>query len=491
MSGPARWLHVFATLGAGGPQVRAMQLLRHLGPGIEHVLVAMDGCTDVLAQAPAGVPVRVLQAPARGGVLANVKALQALLAAERPDLVLTYNWGAIEAAWAARRLRLPLVHHEDGFLPDEAQRRHPRRSWLRWWVLKGAPVVVPSAVLQGIAVREWGLRARDVHHLVNGVDLARFVPRGSGEVAVRERGSGGGAQATRVQPSAMAGDAASAPSAAEPNATPASSVGGRQGEPPQPTDASAATSRIAPPSTGAGSLAGNPQSAGDSASASRSAPASSEAGRRSGRPCPEASGPTPPSTGAGSPAEHAQFATATARPLVIGTVGGLRPEKDHATLLAAFAQCPATTQLQVVGGGPLADDLRAQAARLGVAERVQFVGPVADTAPCYAQFDVFALSSRTEQLPLVLLEAMACGLPVVATDVGDVRATLPFECGPCVAPAGDVDALASALKLLLGNAGLRTLLGQKCRAVVSERYAASVCLQRFADLYRATAATET
>ncbi len=361
MSKPARWLHVFATLGAGGPQVRAMQLLRHIGPGIEHVLVAMDGCTDVLAQAPAGATVRVLPAPARGGVLANVKALQALLAAEQPDLVLTYNWGAIEAAWAARRLRLPLVHHEDGFLPDEAQKRHARRSWLRWWVLRGVPVVVPSTVLQGIAVREWGLRARDVHHLVNGVDLARFVPR-------------------------------------------------------------------------------------------------DEAGSQAGT-----------------------------RPLVIGTVGGLRPEKDHATLLAAFAQCPATTQLQIVGGGPLADALRAQATRLGVAERVRFVGPVADTAPCYAQFDVFALSSRTEQLPLVLLEAMACGLPVAATDVGDVRATLPFESGPCVAPPGDVDALASALKLLLGNSGLRHALGQKHRTVVEERFAAGVCLQRFADLYRAIA----
>lgn len=406
MSKPARWLHVFATLGAGGPQVRAMQLLRHLGPGIEHVLVAMDGCTDVLAQAPTGATVRVLPAPARGGVLKNVKALQALLAAEQPDLVLTYNWGAIEAAWAARRLRLPLVHHEDGFLPDEAQRRHPRRSWLRWWVLKGAPVVVPSAVLQGIAVREWGLRARDVHHLVNGVDLARFVPRGALGVAVGGRGTAAGSPAARTEPTASAGGASAA---------------GRHGERPQPAGAAAT--------------------------------------------------PT--------------------RPLVIGTVGGLRPEKDHATLLAAFAQCPATTQLQIVGGGPLADALRAQAARLGVAERVQFVGPVADTAPCYAQFDVFALSSRTEQLPLVLLEAMACGLPVVATDVGDVRATLPFESGPCVAPAGDVDALASALKLLLGNAGLRASLGQKCRAVVEQRYAASVCLQRFADLYRATAATET
>jgi glycosyltransferase involved in cell wall biosynthesis len=415
MSGPARWLHVFATLGAGGPQVRAMQLLRHLGPGIEHVLVAMDGCTDVLAQAPAGATVRVLPAPARGGVLANVKALQTLLAAERPNLVLTYNWGAIEAAWAARRLRLPLVHHEDGFLPDEAQRRHARRSWLRWWVLKGTPVVVPSAVLQRIAVGEWGLRAREVHHLVNGVDLARFVPRAAGGLA-----------------------AANGP--------------------------------------GAAAAAGSPAKSATASAAAR--PAASSAAAR-----PAASSP------AASPAAASPAAArpAAARPLVVGTVGGLRPEKDHATLLAAFAQCPDTTRLQIVGGGPLDAPLRSQAHALGIADRVQFVGPVADTAPCYAQFDVFVLSSRTEQLPLVLLEAMACGLPVVATDVGDVRATLPYDAGPCIAPPADADALASSLRLLLGNQGLRARLGQKNRQVVAERFAAGACLQRFVDLYRQTA----
>jgi glycosyltransferase involved in cell wall biosynthesis len=348
-------------------------------------------------------------------VLANVKALQALLAAERPDLVLTYNWGAIEAAWAARRLRLPLVHHEDGFLPDEAQRRHARRSWLRWWVLKGTPVVVPSAVLQRIAVGEWGLRARDVNHLVNGVDLARFVPRAAGGLA-----------------------AASGP--------------------------------------GAAAAAGSPAKSATASAAAR--PAASSA----------AASPAAASPAAASPAASPAAARpAAARPLVVGTVGGLRPEKDHATLLAAFAQCPDTTRLQIVGGGPLDAPLRSQAHALGITDRVQFVGPVADTAPCYAQFDVFVLSSRTEQLPLVLLEAMACGLPVVATDVGDVRATLPYDAGPCIAPPADADALASSLRLLLGNQGLRASLGQKNRQVVAERFAAGACLQRFVDLYRQTA----
>jgi glycosyltransferase involved in cell wall biosynthesis len=263
-----------------------------------------------------------------------------------------------------------------------------------------------------------------VHHLVNGVDLARFVPRAAGDLA-----------------------AANGPGAAAAAGAPAKS----------------ATAPAASPAAG-------PGAAGPGAVSPAASPAAASPG---------AARPAATSPAAASPA--------TARPLVVGTVGGLRPEKDHATLLAAFAQCPDTTRLQIVGGGPLDAPLRSQAQALGIADRVQFVGPVADTAPCFAQFDVFALSSRTEQLPLVLLEAMACGLPVVATDVGDVRATLPFESGPCLAPPADADALASSLRLLLGNQGLRARLGQKNRQVVAERFAAGACLQRFVDLYRQTA----
>jgi glycosyltransferase involved in cell wall biosynthesis len=344
-------VHVFATFGAGGPQIRAAQLMAHLGTAFRHVVMAMDGRFEAQAQVAPAVSVDYVPPPPRAGFLATRRAQRAWLAGLRPDLVLTYNWGAIESVAAARSLGLPLVHHEDGFLPDESQRRLRRRSWLRWWLLRGTSVVVPSAVLQRIAVQEWGLAAARVHLLANGVDLQRFRPR----------------------------PAISAP--------------------------------------------------------------------------------------------------------VLGTVGGLRPEKDHGNLLAALAQLPEVVRLRIVGGGALADELRATASRLGVADRVEWVGPVADTAPHYGTFAVFVLSSRTEQMPIAMLEAMASGLAVVATDVGDVRAILPDAAAAVVVPREDANALATALRRVLDDAGLRARLGTANRAVAEARYEMRRCLDRFAAVY--------
>ena len=353
---PHRYVHVFATFGAGGPQIRAVQLLQELGPGLHHTIVAMDGRTEALAALPAGLDVTVAAPLPRGGFLATVRRARAWLAAERPDLVLTYNWGAIESAVAARSLGLPLVHHEDGFGPEEAERRLRRRSWLRRLALRSVPVVVPSLVLQRIATAEWRLPAAQVHHLPNGVDLARFRPAG-------------------VVPDG-----------------------------------------------------------------------------------------------------------------IVGTVGGLRAEKDHATLLRAFADpALAAARLQLVGGGALEAELHALAQQLGVADRVRFVGPVADTAPSYAAMTVFVMSSRTEQMPIALLEAMAAGLPVVATDVGDVRAILPESAAAYIVPKADPAALARALAAVLGDPALRQRLGADNRRRVEERYEARRCLARFTALYERVA----
>lgn len=353
-------VHVFATFGAGGPQIRALQLMQRMGPAWRHVIVAMDGRTEAHAQLPPGVVAELAPPPPKGGLLATVRAMTRWLRARAPDLVLTYNWGAIESAAAARRLRLPLVHHEDGFLPDEAARRKRRRSWLRRLVLRAVPVVVPSLGLHRIATDEWRLPHTNVHHFANGVDLARFRP-----VAANAR-------------------------------------------------AAAATT--------------------------------------------------------------------------LGTVGGLRPEKDHDTLLRALAELPPAVRAVVVGGGALADALRAAAALLGVTQRVEFAGPVTDTAPWYHRFGLFVLSSRTEQMPIALLEAMASGLPVVATDVGDVRAMLPADAGDLIVPTADPAALAGAIARVLADPARAASLGAANRRTVEERYEADRCLARFVALYEQAAA---
>ncbi len=147
---------------------------------------------------------------------------------------------------------------------------------------------------------------------------------------------------------------------------------------------------------------------------------------------------------------------------VIGTVAALRPEKRLDRLVEAFARLPGTqvgaARLVIVGEGPERPALLARAAALGVGGRVLLPGGTTETPACYAGFDVFALSSDTEQMPLSVLEAMAAGLPVAATTVGDVPLMLPDEQGALLCPR-DAGALSERLGVLLADAALRARLG--------------------------------
>ena len=114
----------------------------------------------------------------RGLSLANLRAFRSALRAERPDLLLTYNWGAIEWALADRfRPICPHLHVVDGFGPEEALRQLPRRVWLRRLALSGpTTVVVPSQALRRLAVATWKLDPNRVRHIPNGVDAAALAP---------------------------------------------------------------------------------------------------------------------------------------------------------------------------------------------------------------------------------------------------------------------------------------------------------------------------
>ena len=108
----------------------------------------------------------------------------------------------------------------------------------------------------------------------------------------------------------------------------------------------------------------------------------------------------------------------------------------------------------IVGDGAERPALQALAAELGLAERVEFAGHQADTPAFYARFDVFALSSDTEQMPLSVIEAMASGLPVVSTDVGDVRLMVAAENAPFITGL-DEDSMTGALAALVADPAAR------------------------------------
>jgi glycosyltransferase involved in cell wall biosynthesis len=187
----------------------------------------------------------------------------------------------------------------------------------------------------------------------------------------------------------------------------------------------------------------------------------------------------------------ARFAAAPERHggLVIGTVATLRAEKNLSRLLRAFAILDAgfgarlvPVRLVIVGDGPERGTLEALAGSLGIAGQVEFAGHQPDPSRFYGGFDVFALSSDTEQMPLSVLEAMAAGLPVVATEVGDVRAMIApanarWLCGR------DDGALAAVLADALGDAVARGEIGAANRRKAEQDYAQEKMFSAYAALF--------
>jgi glycosyltransferase involved in cell wall biosynthesis len=150
---------------------------------------------------------------------------------------------------------------------------------------------------------------------------------------------------------------------------------------------------------------------------------------------------------------------------VIGTVAALRAEKNLGRLIRAFAAAvrdhPA--RLVIVGDGAERASLTALADALGVLDHIEFTGHRDDTPALYASFDLFALTSDTEQMPLSVIEAMASGLPVVSTDVGDVRAMLAEENAAYVGTRDD-GIISGLLARLLANPEERARIGAANRA---------------------------
>lgn len=362
---PRRLLHVFSTFAVGGPQVRFAQLANALGRRYEHVVVAMDGdyaCGERLdPELAVSFPRPALP---RAGLAGNALVFRRLLRGFAPDLLATYNWGAIE--WAAANL-LPVcahLHVEDGFGPQESERLLRRRVMLRRFVLPRADrVVLPSRTLYAIARDRWRLPEARLAYVPNGIDCARFA------------------------------------GPADPDFRP--------------------------------SLGLSPE-----------------------------------------------------LPL-IGTVAGLRREKNLSRLLSAFAAVAVPAALVVAGDGPERPRLEAEADALGIAARVRFLGRVAQPETVLRNLDLFALTSDTEQMPYGVIEAMAAGLAVVSTDVGDVRLMVEADNAPFVGPP-EAGWLAARMTALLGDAGLRRRIGAANRRKANAEFAEQRMIEAWDRLFAGT-----
>jgi glycosyltransferase involved in cell wall biosynthesis len=342
--GPAPFvLHVFPSFEVGGSQRRFAQLVHRFLGKYRHIVRSMNGRSDALSLLDASAPCEFQPLGfERGSAFSNIRAARRALDTLKPDLLVTYNWGATEWAAANHPRAVRHIHIEDGFGPEEAHKRFLRRGLFRRLVLnRHSTVVVPSRTLKRIALEEWGLDPHRVRYIPNGIDCSRFHSAPDTALTSHFRGEG----------------------------------------------------------------------------------------------------PT------------------------IGTVATLRREKALDRMISALALVRAhmPARLVIVGDGPDRGRLEAFAAARGLTDHITFTGALAAPERILKAFDVFSISSDTEQMPLSILEAMAAGRAIASTDAGDIKAMIAEENRPYVVPKYDV-ALASMMMAQLRDPDLRRRLGEANQA---------------------------
>lgn len=166
--------------------------------------------------------------------------------------------------------------------------------------------------------------------------------------------------------------------------------------------------------------------------------------------------------------------------------GRLEPVKDYPTLLRAMAKVPERARLAIAGGGILENKLRQISATLGLTARVRFLGFEADVRPWMQAADGFVLCSHWEGLPMALLEAAACALPAVATDVPGTREAVVHRQTGLLAAAGSEQALQEAMSQIMSMPPeqLRAM-GRQARQHVIDGFSLSSALDRWESLYEA------
>jgi glycosyltransferase involved in cell wall biosynthesis len=170
---------------------------------------------------------------------------------------------------------------------------------------------------------------------------------------------------------------------------------------------------------------------------------------------------------------------------VVGMIANLVPVKDHRVLLAAVPRILGRfpeTRFLLIGDGPLRGRLAAEAERLGVSRSVHFLGYRSDVTEVIPLFDVSVLCSKVEVHPISLIESMACGIPVVAPDVGGIPEICENGETGVLVPQGDPHALADALNSLLANPALARSMGDRGKRSALRRFSKEGMVRSFEAL---------
>jgi glycosyltransferase involved in cell wall biosynthesis len=174
--------------------------------------------------------------------------------------------------------------------------------------------------------------------------------------------------------------------------------------------------------------------------------------------------------------------------IILGCVARLDPIKAHDVLIDAFARVvnrgEVDLELRLLGDGPCRPALERQVRAGGLEERVRFLGTVGDVPERLRDLDVFVLTSHREGRPTSIMEAMAAGLPVIATRVGSIPGLVAHQRTGLLVEPRDVEALAQAIESLAVDPGLRLRLAEEARRVAVAELSLESMIAQYASFYR-------
>jgi glycosyltransferase involved in cell wall biosynthesis len=181
---------------------------------------------------------------------------------------------------------------------------------------------------------------------------------------------------------------------------------------------------------------------------------------------------------------------ASSDPVTLVMVARFSDQKDHRTLLSALAGIHSAFRLLLVGDGPTLPAVQADAARLGLQDKIEFLGVRTGVATILSRCQAMLLITNWEGFPITILEAMRAGLPVIATDTGGIAEAVIHESTGLLVPRGDVRAVESAVNRLLESAELRARMGRAGRARYEREFGLSSMLRRTLSVYEEALRTE-
>lgn len=172
--------------------------------------------------------------------------------------------------------------------------------------------------------------------------------------------------------------------------------------------------------------------------------------------------------------------------VVIGNMARLVDFKNHRLLLDSACKViglEPNVKVLIIGDGPLREELERRTEQLGITRNVLFLGTVLDFEPYLQALDLFVLTSLTESTPLALLHALACGLPVVSTAVGDIPSIIRDGVDGILVPSDDVTALTKAMIQLINDQEQRKRIGHAGRQTAEQRFSVEAMMSKIAGVY--------